>query len=152
MSILHFQSAHFEAMMTVNVTLLLVLTTLFIGISTALPRTSYVKMIDIWLIVNLLILFVDIILQTIINYIAEDVDKPKPKVLLRQVGISQSQTHDIAQQNFMHTNKKTMVTGVEKLAVLNFASQFILPGFYMVFCIIYFFIGLLVRWEIGQQI
>ena len=144
MSILHFQSAHFEAMMTVNVTLLLVLTTLFIGISTALPRTSYVKMIDIWLIVNLLILFVDIILQTVTNYIAEDVDTPKPKVLLRQVRPSQSQTLEFAQKN-------SVLTGEKKLAVLNIAIKFILPGFYLVFCIIYFFIGLLVRWEIGHE-
>ena len=131
-------------MMSVNVTLLLVLTTLFIGISTALPRTSYVKMIDIWLIVNLLILFVDIILQTVINFIAEDEEKPNPKVTLRQVGASQSQRLTIAHQNYL-------MTGKEKLAALNIVSKFILPGFYMIFCIIYFFIGLLVRWESGHQ-
>ena len=53
--------------MTVNVTTLLVLTTLFISISDALPRTAYVKMIDLWLIFNLLIPFVEIILFSFAN-------------------------------------------------------------------------------------
>ena len=48
-----FQETEFEAIVTVNVTLLLVLTTLFIGISNSLPKTAYIKVIDIWLITNL---------------------------------------------------------------------------------------------------
>ena len=47
----------------VNVTTLLVLTTLFISVSDGLPRTSYVKLIDAWLIVCLMVPFVEIILQ-----------------------------------------------------------------------------------------
>ena len=37
------QETEFEAIVTVNVTLLLVLTTLFIGISNTLPKTAYIK-------------------------------------------------------------------------------------------------------------
>ena len=55
-----------------NVTTLLVLATLFISISNALPRTSYVKLIDIYLIFNLIIPFVEIILQTSLNLLEED--------------------------------------------------------------------------------
>ena len=62
-----FQPSDFEANVTVNVTMLLVLTTLFISISDALPRTSYVKLVDIWLITNLLIPFFEIILQSLMN-------------------------------------------------------------------------------------
>ncbi len=43
-----FQPAYFEGAVTVNLTSLLVLATLFIGVSNALPRTAYVKFIDIW--------------------------------------------------------------------------------------------------------
>ena len=50
--------------MTVNVTTLLVLTTLFISISDALPRTAYVKMIDLWLIFNLLLPFIEVLVHT----------------------------------------------------------------------------------------
>ena len=68
---LYIQAADFEAMMTVNVTLLLVLTTLFISFSSALPRTSYIKMIDVWLLFNLLVPFALIIIHTYMDYLRE---------------------------------------------------------------------------------
>jgi hypothetical protein len=49
---------------TVNLTSLLVLTTLFISVSGSLPKTAYVKMIDIWLIFAQLIPFVEVLLHT----------------------------------------------------------------------------------------
>jgi hypothetical protein len=51
---LFFQPAYFEAIVTVNLTSLLVLTTLFISVSNSLPRTAYIKLIDIWKGVGLL--------------------------------------------------------------------------------------------------
>ena len=50
-----------------NVTVMLVLTTMFINVSNNLPKTAYVKMIDIWLLFNLFKPFVDILLQTYIE-------------------------------------------------------------------------------------
>ena len=46
---------------------MLVLTTMFLSVSQKLPTTAYIKMIDIWLIFNLLKPFVDILLQTYIE-------------------------------------------------------------------------------------
>jgi hypothetical protein len=46
----YFKDFFFEAVVTVNLTSLLVLTTLFISVSGSLPKTAYVKMIDVWLI------------------------------------------------------------------------------------------------------
>ena len=62
-----FQSFFFEAVVTVNLTSLLVLTTLFISVSSALPPTAYVKMIDIWLIFSQLIPFTEVLLHTFID-------------------------------------------------------------------------------------
>ena len=45
-----FKDFFFEAIVTVNLTSLLVLTTLFISVSSSLPQTAYVKMVDVWLI------------------------------------------------------------------------------------------------------
>ena len=42
-----FKSFFFEAVVTVNLTTMLVLTTLFISVSSSLPTTSYIKLIDI---------------------------------------------------------------------------------------------------------
>ena len=50
--------------MTVNLTSLLVLTTLFISVSQSLPPTAYVKMIDIWLIFAQMIPFVEVLLHS----------------------------------------------------------------------------------------
>ena len=58
-----FKSFFFEAQVTVNLTSLLVLTTLFISVSKSLPPTAYVKMIDIWLIFAQLIPFAEVIMH-----------------------------------------------------------------------------------------
>ena len=42
---------------------MLVLTTMFINVSNNLPKTSYVKMIDIWLIFNLLLPFIEVLIH-----------------------------------------------------------------------------------------
>ena len=55
-----FKPFFFEAVVTVNLTALLVLTTLFISVSKSLPPTAYVKMIDIWLIFSQLIPFAEV--------------------------------------------------------------------------------------------
>ena len=45
-------------------TAMLVLTTMFINVSNNLPKTSYVKMIDVWLIFNLLLPFIEVLVHT----------------------------------------------------------------------------------------
>ena len=55
-----FKDFFFEAVVTVNLTSQLVLTTLFISVSGALPKTAYIKMIDIWLIFAQLIPFFEV--------------------------------------------------------------------------------------------
>ena len=57
-----FKEFFFEAIVTVNLTALLVLTTLFISVSSALPSTAYVKMVDVWLIFAQLIPWVEVCL------------------------------------------------------------------------------------------
>ena len=43
---------------------MLVLTTTFINVSNNLHKTSYVKMIDIWLIFNLLLPFIEVLIHS----------------------------------------------------------------------------------------
>ena len=50
--------------MTVNLTNMLVLTTIFISVMQTLPKTAYVKHIDIWLIFCQLIPFIEVLLIT----------------------------------------------------------------------------------------
>ena len=59
-----FKDFFFEAVVTVNLTALLVLTTLFISVSQSLPPTAYVKLIDVWLLFTQLIPFIEVLLHT----------------------------------------------------------------------------------------
>ncbi len=59
----YFDARYFEASVCVNVTAMLALTTMYVGITDALPRTSYIKMIDIWLVFCLSVPFFEVILQ-----------------------------------------------------------------------------------------
>ncbi len=68
----HFDAFFFEAIVTVNLTSLLVLTTLFLSIFNSLPTTAYVKMIDVWLIFNLFIPFLEVLLHTLIDGLRAD--------------------------------------------------------------------------------
>ena len=50
-----------------NVTTLLVLTTLFISVSNSLPKTSYIKMIEIYLLFSLSMPFSEVLLITLLD-------------------------------------------------------------------------------------
>ena len=56
----YFKPFFFEAVVTVNLTVMLVLATMFISVSDNLPKTSYIKMVDVWLIFNLMIPFFEV--------------------------------------------------------------------------------------------
>ena len=62
----------FEAVLSVNLTTMLVMTTIFISKMESLPLTSDIKMIDIWLIFCQLVPFSEVVLLTAIEYLRED--------------------------------------------------------------------------------
>ena len=68
----YFKEFFFEAVISVNVTAMLVLTTMFINVSNNLPKTAYIKMIDVWLLFNLIKPFNDILVTTYIDYLRSD--------------------------------------------------------------------------------
>ena len=51
-----------------NLTSLLVLTTLFISVSSSLPQTAYVKMVDVWLIFAQVVPWLEVLLHTLIDW------------------------------------------------------------------------------------
>ena len=70
-----FKPFFFEAVVTVNLTSLLVLTTLFISVSGQLPPTAYVKMVGIWLIFSQLVPFTEVLLHTFMDCMREEKDR-----------------------------------------------------------------------------
>ena len=69
-----FKSEYFEASVTVNLTIMLVMTTIFTSKIAELPPTSDTKMIDIWLIFCLLVPFSFALIQTAIQWYSVDSD------------------------------------------------------------------------------
>ena len=67
-----FKPSFFEAALSVNLTTMLVLTTLFVSVMERLPSTAYIKMIDIWLVFCQLVPFTEVILLTMIEYRRSD--------------------------------------------------------------------------------
>ena len=67
-----FKAIYFEASLTVNLTIMLVMTTIFTSKIEELPPTSDTKMIDIWLIFCLLVPFAFTLIQTAIECYREE--------------------------------------------------------------------------------
>ena len=67
-----FKPFFFEAALSVNLTTMLVMTTIFISKMEGLPPTSDTKMIDYWLILCQLVPFAEVVLITAMEYIREE--------------------------------------------------------------------------------
>ena len=62
-----FHPFYFEAIVSVNLTVMLVMTTIFTATMDKLPSTAYIKMIDLWLIFGQFVPFIEVLLQTIME-------------------------------------------------------------------------------------
>ena len=68
----------FNTAITVNLTVMLTVTTLLISVISRLAQTSYVKWIELWLIFAQLVPFAQVLLITIIQLLGEEQSKEKP--------------------------------------------------------------------------
>ena len=75
-----FKPFFFEAALSVNLTTMLVMTTIFISKMEGLPPTSTTKMIDYWLILCQLVPFAEVVLITAMEYLREERYEKKQKV------------------------------------------------------------------------
>ena len=136
-----FQDTEFEAIVTVNVTTLLVLTTLFIGISNSLPKTAYIKVIDIWLITNLMIPFLEVLLHTIIDILRNQVsekNKEPEKLFIRSNNGSPRIIEQVKNGVGSSINPKRFL--LEAFVVFGRVG---LPALYILFCIVVFGFGMM---------
>ena len=62
-----FPKERFEANLTVNLSVMLVMTTLFVSVMEKLPQTSYIRLVDIWLILGQLFPFLQVIFATFLE-------------------------------------------------------------------------------------
>ena len=74
-----FKPFFFEAALSVNLTTMLVMTTIFISKMEGLPPTSDIKMIDIWLVLCQMVPFAEVVLLTAMEYQRTEEDDDVPK-------------------------------------------------------------------------
>ncbi len=74
----------YQAIVTVNLTSLLVMTTLFISVSDSLPKTSYVKMVDVWHLLTMCVPFVEVLLHAAMDNL-EGKEEGKTRAAMKQV-------------------------------------------------------------------
>ncbi len=140
----YFKPFFFEATVTVNLTSLLVLTTLFISVSNSLPTTSYIKMMDLWLIFTQFIPFMEVIIHTFIDGFRVRDEEGR---LVNQHGSVRLVKEDphamtkISPESVSAWKKSTNYhEKMEKVAIKT--ARVGMPAFFCLFTIIYFIVGL----------
>ena len=92
-----FKPFFFEAALSVNLTTMLVMTTIFISKMEGLPPTSDTKMIDYWLILCQLVPFAEVVLLTAMEYIREEEeDNPKETMSVISMGMNENEGKEAA--------------------------------------------------------
>ena len=76
-----FKPFYFEAAVTVNLTTMLVMTTVFTSVMDKLPPTAYVKMVDVWLIFGQLIPFIETVILTAMESLRDNDGSGNPTVI-----------------------------------------------------------------------
>ena len=78
---LYFNKEHFKTNVPVTITTMLVMYTLYMAVSNKLPPTSYIKLIDIWLIFGLTLPFTVFFLHVLIEHFP--VSHPDPATAIK---------------------------------------------------------------------
>ena len=114
-------------MVTVNLTGMLVLTTLFIANLNALPRTPNLKLMDVWLIFTLLIPFAEVLLHTAISSFQERSARNTAKVGPR----AESGSATLGQEDEGCNNNRA-------LRIILVAARVGMPTVFAIFCMVFF--------------
>ena len=114
---LFFRPEHFKTAIPVCVTTMLVMYTLNNSVSSKLPPTSYVKLIDIWLLFGLILPFYIILLLITIEHL------PKPPVNIVQVSSGKSPSKTLkSSKNFFSKLARVYLPILEGLFILCYAG------------------------------
>ena len=99
-----FKPFFFEAALSVNLTTMLVMTTIFISKMEGLPPTSDIKMIDIWLVLCQMVPFTEVILLTAMEYQRKDT-LDEAKDIISNLSFIDEECEDKTQQQWSKSRK-----------------------------------------------
>ena len=116
----YFKPFFFEAALSVNLTTMLMMTTIFMSKMEGLPPTSSTKMIDYWLILCQLVPFAEVMLLTALEYIKEEEFEKGLKV--------NEEDEDLKQEEEQEPKAKKAWTSQAKLPNVNYVPVVIFIG------------------------
>ena len=138
---------HFEATIMVHLTTMLVMYTLYQGVSASMPKTADLKFIDIWLLYGLVVPFVTFVVETILRLLstdieAEETDEEEKRGYGRLINVKvQNKTIPFEVNRSMGMNppkKKPKLTMRMKIKILlQYSSQILIPLTTILFVISY---------------
>ena len=138
---------HFEATIMVHLTTMLVMYTLYQGVSASMPKTADLKFIDIWLLYGLVVPFVTFVVETILRLLstdieAEETDEEEKRGYGRLINVKvQNKTIPLEVNRSMGINpakKKPKLTMRMKIKILlQYSSQILIPLTTILFVISY---------------
>ena len=97
-----FKPFFFEAALSVNLTTMLVMTTIFISKMEGLPPTSDIKMIDIWLVLCQMVAFAEVVLLTAMEYHRRDDSHGQDEDMLVQIMVKGIEEDECTPQKKAH--------------------------------------------------
>ena len=106
---------------------------MFINVSNNLPKTSYMKMVDIWLLFNLFYPFVVVLLHTYMDTLRSDHEDEK-----NDEEIVTNNVHGHSRTQTMTSNDRN----ISRLKKLQKLSLVYIPGFCFILALMYWIIGL----------
>ena len=133
---LFIDESHFEATIMVSLTSMLVMYTLYQSVVNSLPATSYLKMIDLWLLAGLILPFICFIfLIAVDNVLPPSVTHGYPP---EYPGITRVDVKPILGDDLKNPKQQRKRTTCK---LLRFA-QITVPSATLIFFIVFFYIGL----------
>ena len=125
-----FKPFFFEAALSVNLTTMLVMTTIFISKMEGLPPTSATKMIDYWLILCQLVPFAQVVLLTIKENLREE--EQEENLTLENDEMQRTtakkdkvKARTISQRKLPKAGSLTMLTAIGKIFVMYLISNYL---------------------------
>ena len=136
---------HFEATIMVHLTTMLVMYTLYQGVSAGMPKTADLKFIDIWLLFGLIVPFVTFIVETSLKLLSVDDDDELFNTTVGSFSPIQSQmriTPISRNKETLDDPRKSVSFRKKTKSTLYLAAQILIPLVTVIFTGFYSFLAL----------
>jgi len=125
-----FATEYIDMVIQVNVTVMLALATIFLGLSQSVPVTSYIKMVDIWMLFTMTIPFLEVVYHT-----SNEMSK-------------QSDVIRVTPQNL--SLEEVLTSNNTKAVLWMTTKRLVLPIISLLFTLIFWIIGLIASYYSGD--